>query len=975
MKIKFVIRSILFSFLILPLLAIGQSPNDETMPLFFPYVESHTYQIKPNGTYLLTSGEYNLSVATNISLYNIKQKTDIIHLLTSGSFSYNPHGAQANFALGMLADTRAAPVNYGPNSDANIDVVSIPTYIGNHKTDISQDFLISNQPGQCTKIEIPEKALWLFFSPHDAFFSDNSDTDGDFKAHVHLIHEGARVGYSNPVQVITAPQLERDEGTGLTHHYDNDSSYDLVANKPFMVRAGFHKLYQDADLSNNTRVMFNPVLKIQKKEDGKYVDVSSLSYTCVGEDDSESKDNCMFEGSEFEVFKQPRTELDGTKYYGGTGREFRIAGGLPAGSYKITVSLDFNSNVPCERFKDGILPSSFEVEVHETHSPRIGLARVNCDQLDQPNTAEKDKCTVDDNVMFNFLNNNKEIDFFERFFPVTENDKKFFRAEYTSDDGSKMELKPLFDLISPENPKEEDLEDRLDQESILLALQAKKLSSHKLLFRYNYLVGIGSKVFFTKKSQGLNLSDAVGVAFVNLQAPFDRVAFVRDKAVNTGTLLHELGHLLGQNKDFYQKGYTDSNNNFIPLSDSEQSQCTGHDLKLREQDNSFDKTSFPCHTFPRQNQSEYANYDFKNSEFISGPQSIMGGSTKLDEQIMDRDTYIATFNHLIEPPKDPKITLISGIYAKGKMFDTKVSHHGAGMLHPLSDEGDLHIMLKDSSDQMLVETKVPSAFEYEALKVGGGEHVSVSDLAPIVVAFPYQEKAVKAVIMKKEKGGTETMIFSQALPIDSKPQHLFSSNHSRSTEENFPMLEQTHKVELLKKKAVKATSSVFTKFMYSPAFEMSFGYNACSDKLLSGSGISLLLGKDPKDYRRNRLVRGNQGVKFNNKGLSLHLSMNEMIQLKDGGGQTLAMANHAVKTDCNKWKVLKLAIDENNKLTLKQKNKTLLSHDLTLEQIEEIASQPIGFNAFSKEKGQYGVRHVTLKALLPGEENTEQEEE
>ena len=70
------------------------------------------------------------------------------------------------------------------------------------------------------------------------------------------------------------------------------------------------------------------------------------------------------------------------------------------------------------------------------------------------------------------------------------------------------------------------------------------------------------------------------------------------------------------------------------------------------------------------------------------------------------------------------------------------------MLHPLSNEGDLHIMLKDSSDQMLVETKVSSSFEYEALKAGGGEHVSVSDLVPVVVAFPYQEKAVKAVIMK-----------------------------------------------------------------------------------------------------------------------------------------------------------------------------------------------------------------------------------
>ena len=67
---------------------------------------------------------------------------------------------------------------------------------------------------------------------------------------------------------------------------------------------------------------------------------------------------------------------------------------------------------------------------------------------------------------------------------------------------------------------------------------------------------------------------------------------------------------------------------------------------------------------------------------------------------------------------------------------------------------------------------------------------------------------------------------------------------------------------------LKPVSFAFTKFIYSPAFKMSFNYNACSEKLLAGSGIALLLGKDLRDYRANRLVRGNQGVKFNDKGLS-----------------------------------------------------------------------------------------------------------
>ena len=511
-------------------------------------------------------------------------------------------------------------------------------------------------------------------------------------------------------------------------------------------------------------------------------------------------------------------------------------------------------------------------------------------------------------------NGNKEIDFFERFFPVPENNSNpYFReTQYKAEAPKRTLIDKIVNLFSPDIL---DSEKRKYRKIILNALQARTLGKHKITNRYDYLVGVGSGTFFTHK-KGLNESnDTSGLAFTNLSAPFNRIAFVKEGAINTGTLLHELGHLLGQDKEFY--GLKDNNDNFLP--DDQQYQCTAHDLKIREQDGSFDKNDYPCYQFPFPNQSKYANYDFKNSQYIFKSKSIMGGSTDLNEQAMDRDTYITTFNHLKDPAKDPKITLISGIYAKGKMFDASVSNHGAGMLHPLSDEGDLHIMLKDSSDQMLVETKVSSSFEYEALKAGGGEHVSVSDLAPVVVAFPYQEKAVKAVIMK----GND-IIFSKDLTVDDNPQHLFSSHNIHSTEENFPMLEHSHKVELIKREAKEATSSSFTKFMYSPAFEMSFSYNACSKSLGSEDGIAILLGKDPADYTADKLENFNQGVKFNDKDLSLHLNMNKRIQIKDGAGNTLDSKKYTVEMGCNEWKTLKLIIDENNKLTLSLKRVTQL---------------------------------------------------
>ena len=178
------------------------------------------------------------------------------------------------------------------------------------------------------------------------------------------------------------------------------------------------------------------------------------------------------------------------------------------------------------------------------------------------------------------------------------------------------------------------------------------------------------------------------------------------------------------------------------------------------------------------------------------------------------------------------------------------------------------------------------------------------------------------------------------------------------------MLKHTATVELLEKEAVKDTSSAFTKFKYDPGFKMTFSYNACSDNPTSEDGIAILLGKDPADYTTDKLKNGNQGVKFNNKGLSLHLNMNKRISLKDGGGQTLASKKYKVDMDCDKWKVLKLTIDENNKLSLTEKNKTLLNHDLTVSQIDKIANQPIGFNAYSKEKGQYSIRNVKVIKLF-----------
>ena len=420
------------------------------------------------------------------------------------------------------------------------------------------------------------------------------------------------------------------------------------------------------DLPSNTTAVFNPILTIEKKEGEEYNEMK-VDYTCPGANNTESIDDCMLTAEDFGAeFATPETEGDGTKYYGRAGREFRIKKGLSAGTYRITVSLVSGLESSCEYETS---TNSFEVKVHEIKSPRIGLARVNCENI-QAN------CTVTDTVMDNWTtkydattapNGNKEIDFFERFFPVPENNSNpYFReTQYKAEAPKRTLIDKIVNLFSPDIL---DSEKRKYRRIILNALQARTLGKHKTTNRYDYLVGVGSGVFFTDNSQGLDSPDDYGVAFPGLSAPFNKIGFVRDKdknnksLLNSGTLLHELGHLLGQRKEFY--GFKDNNSNFLP--DDQQYQCTAHDLKIREQDGSFDKNDYPCYQFPFPNQSKYANYGFKNSQYIFKSKSIMGGSTDLNEQAMDRDTYITTFNHLKDPAKDPKITLISGIYAKGK---------------------------------------------------------------------------------------------------------------------------------------------------------------------------------------------------------------------------------------------------------------------------------------------------------------------
>ena len=922
--------------LLLPLLVVGQSSPSlfvEQQSFSSFVLDSYSISINPRGTYLRTHMNDDAQAPSFFSLSNRNiNPGEILYLMAEGDFraSYF-HIDNIRSMLGVFVNSSG---NYlAPASNYHRSEVSLPSFNGGLLTDIPEDFGIPFQADECVKVEIPNNAERILFSPNDAHFEDNTDPNGDLGVNIRIINiPEVEIGYSNPMQVIEAPQLDASQD-----YYDEP--YDLVANKPFAVRVGFHKLSETL-----TAFTFEPVLKIKKyNAETDSFDIIKTSNRCSnktgeGIDTQSNVSDCNFESDHF------MDTTEGEFYPDVFNEVFIVEGGIDEpGRYTVEVDLYPNMNdIPCIDSQNITL--SFEVEVHKIKSPQIGLAIANCDHIED--------CETPTNLG-GFLRS-EEVSLFNTLFPVSEGDKKFFPIPYNL--GSNIK-RILVNITS-------EIEEEGYEEIISLALSTISLATHKILFNYDYLVGIGSEDFFTNVGVGLR-TGASGIAFIGLPAPFNRVAFVRSDQENKGTLLHELAHLLGQSKDFY---------------DSE-SYCTAHELKIEENNYS----SRLCHEFNNENQGRaYTGYNFKNHNFAYMPQSIMGGllvdsndqpiPNQLDELWMDRDTYITTFKELKNPSPDPELTLFSGIYMNGQLFNGKVSNHDAGILHPLSTEGDLRIMLKDSSGQVLSESKVPSSIDIELLSEdGGGEHIT-SPIVPIVVAFPYNSQATQLVLMKVNEDDSETMVFSKDLLPDTNPGYSLSNHYTYSTVDNFPVLRNTPGADLVTKDLTNTSSAIFSKFMYAPGVRVAFDYNACSDNSLSSDGIALLFGKNPEDYS-STLPTSNQGASFNQTGMSLHLDMSGEIQLKNSRGGVLASTSHQVDTGCSNWEKIKVRINRNGKLLVLQGSETLLEFKLTPSQLEAVSNQPIGWSAYSSDSGQYKVAGIRIDSIPFERKETAETEE
>ena len=139
--------------------------------------------IDPRATYFLTSND-NVPGAAPILLSDHDIFAgDTIQLDIFGGYDNGP-GSEDSFYLtagvfSSSADLLASSVLNRVTGaiDAGIDLLTYSTYFNGLPTDIAEDFGI----GRSVTISVPTGALYLFVSPSDILFSDNSDLNNNYE--------------------------------------------------------------------------------------------------------------------------------------------------------------------------------------------------------------------------------------------------------------------------------------------------------------------------------------------------------------------------------------------------------------------------------------------------------------------------------------------------------------------------------------------------------------------------------------------------------------------------------------------------------------------------------------------------------------------------------------------------------------------------------------------------------------------------
>jgi len=139
-------------------------------------------EISPRGTYLRADpgGEGRLPVDSPAIVdlqSNDFSEGDTILISLEGSLDYGDGVARANYSLGGVfsSTNQLLPISEAervPGAiDAGNDYVTGQTFFTHENTDIPEDFLI---PSTGLSVKVPQNAKYLFMSPWDSFYPDNT---------------------------------------------------------------------------------------------------------------------------------------------------------------------------------------------------------------------------------------------------------------------------------------------------------------------------------------------------------------------------------------------------------------------------------------------------------------------------------------------------------------------------------------------------------------------------------------------------------------------------------------------------------------------------------------------------------------------------------------------------------------------------------------------------------------------------------
>ena len=242
------------------------------------------------------------------------------------------------------------------------------------------------------------------------------------------------------------------------------------------------------------------------------------------------------------------------------------------------------------------------------------------------------------------------------------------------------------------------------------------------------------------------------------------VLFVREDSYDDGTLSHELGHSLGQRKEFYD----------------ENQKC--RDFKY--------DAEIKCNLYR-------IDKSFKFGKIEQKLFSIMhSGDNPINQKWIDRDTFQKAFVYLLtdenrrmapnaplnkdkavsrdKAVKNDPIVIISGIYLKNEnpeeekfLYDPKIEiHEEGGLLTPFIEEGDIQIELR-LEGKVIYTNRFSSSADIEFLKNGGESHKSYKLFAvPMTISLPLEYGAdadYEIVIKQIMSGSKERALFSRKL--------------------------------------------------------------------------------------------------------------------------------------------------------------------------------------------------------------------